>query len=278
MAGITEAYAVTETVGTTEWSFVTDTAGPDASTDEGEFQGYFDVNAFAAGDEFTFKVYEKIASGGTQRLVDSFTLAGAQSNKIYKTGVYMLKHGWDMTWTKAAGTDRSIIGSIREVADPSVSVTTVPNTIGVDAGGTLTIGATGATVVNTGTVSVGDKTSFALSAAGVTAVQSGLALSSQVDTLEGFFAGGTFSRDAGGTLTLGASGVTIVPASLALNASFPANFSTTFPEVYQRLHLDAANPVTETKAVTTFAGGVTLTRVITNEGLSTQQVVTTRTG
>jgi hypothetical protein len=35
---------------------------------------------------------------------------------IFVTPSVILLHSWDMTWTKLGGTDRSIIGSIRQVA------------------------------------------------------------------------------------------------------------------------------------------------------------------
>lgn len=113
---ISELYAVTETVGTTEWSFTTDSSGPDADTTDGIFQGFFDVSTLAAGDEFQFRVYEKVNSGGTQRVVYSATLVGVQAEPVFVTPSFILLHGWDMTWGKIAGTDRSIVGSIRSVA------------------------------------------------------------------------------------------------------------------------------------------------------------------
>jgi hypothetical protein len=113
---IAELYAVTETVGTTEWSFTTDTSGPDADTTDGIFQGFFDVSALANGDTFQFRVYEKVQSGSTQRLVWEGILTNAQAEAVFVTPSLILMHGWDMTWKKIAGTDRSIAGSIRQVA------------------------------------------------------------------------------------------------------------------------------------------------------------------
>jgi hypothetical protein len=64
-----------------------------------------------------------------------------------------------------------------------------------------------------------------------------LALSSQVDTLEGLFQGGTFSLGAGGTLTLGSTGATVIntgtvvvgtnndKTGYSLTQTFPTNFS-----------------------------------------------------
>ena len=113
---IAELYAVTETVTTSEWSFTTDSAGPDADTTDGVFQGFFDVSTLVAGDQYQFAVYEKVNSGSTQRLVYLAVLTGAQAAPMFVTPSLVLMHGWDMTWKKLAGTDRSIVGSIRQVA------------------------------------------------------------------------------------------------------------------------------------------------------------------
>jgi hypothetical protein len=112
---ISEQYAVTATVGTTEWSFVTNSSGPDDETTVGVVQGVFDVAALAAGDTFRLRVYERARSATTQRVVYEQVVSGVQAEPIVATPTLVLMHGWDFTWTKIAGTDRSIIGSIRRV-------------------------------------------------------------------------------------------------------------------------------------------------------------------
>lgn len=113
---ITELYAVSETVTSTEWSLTTDTAGPDADTTDGVFQCFIDTGALLAGDQFEVKCYEKVQSGGTQRLIDSWILDGAQAKPCFVTPSLILMHGWDFTIKKLAGTDRAITASIRQVA------------------------------------------------------------------------------------------------------------------------------------------------------------------
>lgn len=113
---ISEAFTGTETVGTTEHSLTTDTAGPDAETSDGVFQAFLDLNALAAGDVFVFKVYEKVLSSSTQRLAYSATFAGAQGAPVWVSPCLILMHGWDMTLNKVSGTDRSIDWSIRKIA------------------------------------------------------------------------------------------------------------------------------------------------------------------
>lgn len=111
---ISEAFAVTETVGTTEHSFVTDTSGPDAETSDGFFQPWFDLNALAAGDVFQIAGYEKVQSAGTQRKFMLAYVSGVQGVPIWVGPCVGLMHGWDFTIDKISGTDRSIEGSIRK--------------------------------------------------------------------------------------------------------------------------------------------------------------------
>jgi hypothetical protein len=113
---ISEAFSGTETVSTTEWSMSTDTSGPDTQTGDGVYQFYLDLNALAKGDKFRFRVYEKVLSSSTQRVVFEASFANAQSNPIWVSPTLILMHGWDGTIIKIAGTDRSIDFSIRQVA------------------------------------------------------------------------------------------------------------------------------------------------------------------
>ena len=102
-------YQVGETVGTTEHSFITDTAGPDTATVPGVYQAFIDVNALTAGDEFDLTLYEKVAStSGTQRVVWKHRLVGPYSRPILVLPSFIAGVGWDMTLKKIAGTDRAI--------------------------------------------------------------------------------------------------------------------------------------------------------------------------
>lgn len=113
---ISEAFAGTESVTTTEHSLTTDTDGPDVETSDGVFQAFLDVNLLAFGDEFCFKVYEKAQSTDTQRAVYTAYICGAQADPIFVAPALVLINGWDMTLKKLAGTDRTITWSIRKVA------------------------------------------------------------------------------------------------------------------------------------------------------------------
>jgi len=110
-----EAFSGSETVSTTEWSMVSDTAAtPDVETSDGVFQAIIDFNALLAGDEFRFRVYEKVLAGSTQRLVDEKFVSGAQGTPNWMSEAYILLHGWDMTLLRTAGADRAIDWSIRK--------------------------------------------------------------------------------------------------------------------------------------------------------------------
>lgn len=112
---ITELYTGTEAVSTTEHSCTTDTAGPDADTTDGVFQVFLDVSDMIAGDQLQIRVYEKVRSGDTQRIVYQAILTGAQSEPIWVSPSLILMHGWDVTLDALAGTI-TVNWSIRQVA------------------------------------------------------------------------------------------------------------------------------------------------------------------
>lgn len=106
------------TIGTTEHSLATNTSygTDDAQTDDGVVQVFLDLNALAAGDQFQFRIYEKVQnSSGTQRVVYEAILTGAQAQPVFASPALTLMHGWDATLDKLAGTDRAIPWSIRRI-------------------------------------------------------------------------------------------------------------------------------------------------------------------
>ncbi len=106
-------YNVSEAVGGTEHSFTTDTAGPDAQTDEGSMQGQLDVSDMVTGDELQISVYEKPSSGASQLLYYRTNLVGPQSPPMFLVPAIFVKHGWDVTCKTIAGTSITVNGSIR---------------------------------------------------------------------------------------------------------------------------------------------------------------------
>lgn len=99
-----ELYSGTEAVGATEHSCTTDTAGPDADTTVGTFQVFLDVSDMIGGDQLQIRVYEKVRSSSTQRIVYQSILTGAQSEPIWVSPALILMHGWDVTLDALAGT------------------------------------------------------------------------------------------------------------------------------------------------------------------------------
>ena len=112
---LTEAYTNSQTVTGTEHSLPNDATYSSSSpmTADGAYQVFIDLSAMTAGDEFEFRVYEKVSSTATQRLVYVKNFAGSCATPLHVTPALFLLHGWDMTLKKIAGTDRSIEWSIR---------------------------------------------------------------------------------------------------------------------------------------------------------------------
>ena len=113
---ITEAYAESQSVTTTEWSLTGDDDSLGAVTDDGVYQVFLDVSAVAAADLFRVRVYEKTRSADTQRVVYEAYIGGPQATPVWVSPSLILMHGWDVSLIKISGTDRTITWSIRKVA------------------------------------------------------------------------------------------------------------------------------------------------------------------
>jgi len=104
------------TIGATEWSVTTNSAGPDLNTTAGVYQLWVDATAMLKADEFAVRAYEKVeGTGGAQKLFLKMVLSDVQS-EIFVTPTFILMNGWDFTLQKVAGTDRVIDASVRKVA------------------------------------------------------------------------------------------------------------------------------------------------------------------
>lgn len=112
---IQELYVDTgTTIGTTEWSLTNDAAysGATPITTEAMVQALILFSSMVAGDQFEVKLYEKVYSAASQSVLYSAVVSGPQARPLV-TPAIILKHGWDFTVTKLAGTDRSVAWSIR---------------------------------------------------------------------------------------------------------------------------------------------------------------------
>jgi hypothetical protein len=114
---ITEAYAGSATISTTEISLVSGTGTLQSVTDDGVYQLWLDCNAITNTETFELKIKEKVQSTGTQRVVFYAIIGYAQGNEPnFVSPSLVLMHGWDVTLKKLTGTDRAISWSIRKVA------------------------------------------------------------------------------------------------------------------------------------------------------------------
>lgn len=114
---ISEAFTGSATIGTTEYSLpnaATYSAGA-ARTETGVLQLWLDLNALASGDQYTLRLYRKIASAQTLRLAETWSFSGAQVTPIFGSETFIVRHGWDFTLQKITGVDRSIFWSIERV-------------------------------------------------------------------------------------------------------------------------------------------------------------------
>lgn len=119
---ISEFASGTKAVDTTEWSIAdVSTANGEAYstatplTTDGIYQVFLDVSDMVAGDQLQIRIYEKVRSGDTQRVVYEAILTGVQAQPIWASPSLILLHGWDVTLDALAGTI-TVLWSIRSVA------------------------------------------------------------------------------------------------------------------------------------------------------------------
>lgn len=114
---ISEPFANTQAIDTTEWSCPRDAAfdSGQPQTDDGVYQILLDVSDMVTGDEIQIRVYEKVRSSDTQRVLMQSNLIGPQSPPLWISPSLILLHGWDVTLDAISGTI-TINWSIRKVA------------------------------------------------------------------------------------------------------------------------------------------------------------------
>lgn len=103
------------TIGTTEWSITTNSAGPDVETDDGFMSLFVFVPAAAVlADKFSLGVYETI--NGVQYEIDRKYFCGRGVDFAFPYPSLHLGIGWDMTFKKESGTDRALSCHINEAS------------------------------------------------------------------------------------------------------------------------------------------------------------------
>lgn len=113
---LSQPYVGSATIGTTEYSLPAGSTTLSNINVGGIYQLFLDLNALTATDSYKLKIKEAVQAAGTQRVIQDVTISGVQSEPVYVSPSLLLLHGWDMTLTKLAGTDRAIEYSIRQVA------------------------------------------------------------------------------------------------------------------------------------------------------------------
>jgi hypothetical protein len=113
---ISEAFANTQAVSTTEWSCPRDASydSGQPQTDDGIYQVFLDTSDMVAGDQLQIRIYEKCRSGDTQRVIYEAILTGTMA-ETWVSPTLILMHGWDVTLKALAGTI-TVNWSIRKVA------------------------------------------------------------------------------------------------------------------------------------------------------------------
>jgi hypothetical protein len=102
------------TVGTTELSVVTGTTTLASETSDGVYMLFVDASNMAKSDDYIIRVYEKVISTSTKRVVMEWAISGVQST-VFVAPSLILLHGWDFTIQKESGTDRAFDASIRKI-------------------------------------------------------------------------------------------------------------------------------------------------------------------
>ncbi len=113
---LTNPYASSASIGSTERSLPNDSTTLTPIDSAGIFELSLDLANLAAGDSVVLRIKKKVLSSGTQRLVRDVVFVGAQDEPVYVHPSITLRHGWDITLQKLAGTDRTIAWSIERIA------------------------------------------------------------------------------------------------------------------------------------------------------------------
>lgn len=113
---LSQTHTSSATITTTERYLASDSTSKTDQTTDGVFQLFLDLSALAAGDVYRVRIYERVTSGGTARVVMEENIAGPVGSPHYVTPSMIFLHGWEYSLTKIAGTDRSITWSIRSAA------------------------------------------------------------------------------------------------------------------------------------------------------------------
>lgn len=110
------AYNDSASISTSEYSLPNDTTSgvPSSITTDGIYAIKIYGASLVAADQFRFRIYEKILSGGTQRVLYECFITGLSPALVFPS--ITLGNGWDITLLKVAGTDRTFEWNIDSVS------------------------------------------------------------------------------------------------------------------------------------------------------------------
>lgn len=111
----TEAYTNSASISTTEYSLPNNSTTLATLTTAGVYQVILDVSSLTVTEQYEFKIYDKVTSGGTKNVIYTATITGAMAAS-YVSEALVLMNGFDFTLKKLSGTDRTIGWSIRQIA------------------------------------------------------------------------------------------------------------------------------------------------------------------
>jgi hypothetical protein len=112
---LAEVYVGSNATWGTEWSFASAGTSLNAVTSPGIYSVWLDCNAMTSGDNYIFRVYEKVRAGSTKRAVVEHVLNGVQTPANWLFPAMHLMNGFDFTLQRTVGTDRSIEYSVRRI-------------------------------------------------------------------------------------------------------------------------------------------------------------------
>lgn len=114
---ITEAFSGSGVIDHNEWSLPRNALYHNASgqTTAGVYQVFLDTADLVSGDELQIRIYEKVRTLDTQRIVYQSNLVGPQSPPVWVAPSLVLMNGWDVTTDFILNTG-VITWSIRKVA------------------------------------------------------------------------------------------------------------------------------------------------------------------
>lgn len=113
---IATAFSGTAAISTTEFSLTNASVTLATRTAPGIYQVFVDLATMVAGDSYRITIYETALAAGVKRVAWTEVVNNLQAAPMWVSPSMLLMNGWEVTMTRLAGVDRSIVWSIRSVA------------------------------------------------------------------------------------------------------------------------------------------------------------------